>query len=89
MWAAGMIAAGHLANRIGRKPAIVAGMLIQTASLAVIAVGIAHALAAGLTGAFLLGAGAAPGLPHPAGLGQRRHPPRRAGIRPGHLPVLA
>ena len=59
MWAAGMIATGHLADRIGRKPPIVAGMLIQAAGLAVITVGIAHALAAGLTGAFLLGAGTA------------------------------
>ena len=42
MWAAGMIGTGHLADRIGRKPPIVAGMLIQ---------------AAGLTGAFLLGVG--------------------------------
>jgi MFS family permease len=57
MWAAGMIATGHLADRIGRKPPIVAGMLIQAAGLAVIAAGISHALAAGLAGAFLLGAG--------------------------------
>jgi MFS family permease len=59
MWAAGMIATGHLADRIGRKPPIVAGMLIQAAGLAVITAGIAHALAAGLAGAFLLGAGTA------------------------------
>ncbi|HEU5417586.1 MAG TPA: MFS transporter, partial [Streptosporangiaceae bacterium] len=59
MWAAGMIATGHLADRIGRKPPIVAGMLIQAAGLAVIAAGISHALAAGLTGAFLLGTGTA------------------------------
>jgi MFS family permease len=57
IWAAGMIATGHLADRIGRKPPIVAGMLIQAAGLAVIAAGISHALAAGLAGAFLLGAG--------------------------------
>jgi MFS family permease len=57
MWAAGMIATGHLADRIGRKPPIVAGMLIQAAGLAVITAGISHALAAGLAGAFLLGVG--------------------------------
>jgi MFS family permease len=59
MWAAGMIATGHLADRIGRKPPIVAGMFIQAAGLAVITAGISHALAAGLAGAFLLGAGTA------------------------------
>ena len=59
MWAAGMIATGHLADRIGRKPPVVAGMLIQAAGLAVITAGISHALASGLAGAFLLGTGTA------------------------------
>jgi len=59
MWSAGMIATGQLADRIGRKPPIVAGMLIQAAGLAVITFGISDALAAGLTGAFLLGVGTA------------------------------
>jgi MFS family permease len=63
MWAAGMIATGHLADRIGRKPPIIAGMLIQAAGLAVITAGIAQALAAGLAGAFLLGAGTALAYP--------------------------
>jgi MFS family permease len=63
MWAAGMIATGHLADRIGRKPPIVAGLLIQAAGLAVITAGIAQALAAGLAGAFLLGAGTALAYP--------------------------
>jgi len=57
MWAAGMIATGHLADRIGRKIPIVSGMLIQAVGLAVITAGIAHALASGLIGAFLLGVG--------------------------------
>ena len=79
MWAAGMIATGHLADRIGRKPPIVAGMLIQAAGLAVITIGIAHALAAGLSGAFLLGAGTA--LVYPtllAAVSDATHPAWRA-----------
>jgi MFS family permease len=59
MWASGMIATGHLADRIGRKPPVVAGMLIQATGLAVITAGISRALAAGLAGASLLGAGTA------------------------------
>jgi len=79
MWAVGMIGTGHLADRIGRKPPIVAGMLIQAAGLAVITAGIGHALAAGLTGAFLLGAGTA--LVYPtllAAISDATHPAWRA-----------
>jgi MFS family permease len=47
MWSAGVIATGHLADRIGRKPPIVAGMHIQAAGLAVITIGVSHALALG------------------------------------------
>jgi len=80
MWAAGMIATGHLADRIGRKPPIVAGMLIQAAGLAVITAGISHALPAGLAGAFLLGTGTA--LVYPsllAAVSDATHPAWRAG----------
>src|SRR5262249_17789179 len=79
MWAAGMIATGHLADRIGRKPPTVAGMLIQAVGLAIITVGISHALAAGLAAAFLLGPGTA--LRPPAVLpvvGDAPHPDWRA-----------
>ena len=79
MWAAGMIATGHLADRIGRKPPIVAGMLIQAAGLAVITAGISHALAAGLAGAFLLGVGTS--LVYPtllAAVSDATHPAWRA-----------
>ena len=79
MWAAGMIATGHLADRIGRKPPIVAGMLIQAAGLAVITAGISRALAAGLAGAFLLGAGTS--LVYPtllAAVSDAAHPAWRA-----------
>jgi MFS family permease len=79
MWAAGMIATGHLADRIGRKPPVVSGMLIQAAGLAVITVGISRALAAGLAGAFLLGAGTS--LVYPtllAAVSDAAHPAWRA-----------
>src|SRR5262249_12820121 len=79
MWAAGMIGTGHLADRIGRKPPIVSGMLIQAAGLAIITMGISHALAAGLAGAFLLGAGTS--LVYPtllAAVSHAAHPDWRA-----------
>lgn len=59
VWAAGMIGTGHLSDRYGRKPPVVAGMLIQAAGFAVIAAGISHGLAAPLAGSALLGAGTA------------------------------
>jgi MFS family permease len=37
IWAAAQIATGHWSDRIGRKPLIVAGMLLQAAALAVLA----------------------------------------------------
>ncbi len=79
MWAIGMIGTGHLADRIGRKPPIVAGMLIQAAGLTIIATGIFSALAAGLAGAFLLGAGTS--LVYPtllAAISDATHPDWRA-----------
>jgi MFS family permease len=79
MWAAGMIATGHLADRIGRKLPIVSGTFIQAAGLTVIAAGISNALAAGLAGAFLLGVGTA--LVYPtllAAVSDATHPDWRA-----------
>jgi MFS family permease len=55
VWAAAQIATGHWSDRIGRKPLIVAGMLLQAAALAILAVSggrvaiaIATAIALGL-----------------------------------------
>jgi MFS family permease len=64
MWAAGMIATGQLADRIGRKPPIVAGMLIQAIGLVIIVIGLSEAFLAGIAGSFLLGVGTA--LVYPA-----------------------
>jgi MFS family permease len=64
IWAAGMIATGQLADHIGRKPPIVAGMLIQAIGLVVIVIGLSHAFTAGVIGSLLLGAGTA--LVYPA-----------------------
>jgi MFS family permease len=79
MWAVGMIGTGHLADRFGRKIPVVSGMLVQAAGLAVIAAGMSHALAAGLAGAFLLGAGTS--LVYPtllAAVSDAAHPDWRA-----------
>ena len=64
MWAAGMIATGQLADRIGRKPPIVAGMLIQAIGLVIMVIGLSEAFLAGIAGSFLLGLGTA--LVYPA-----------------------
>ena len=79
VWAAGMIATGHLSDRHGRKPPIVAGMLIQSAGFAVIATGQSHPLATALIGSLLLGAGTA--LVYPtllAAISDATHPTWRA-----------
>ena len=53
MWGAGQIGTGHWSDRVGRKPLIVAGMLVQGAALALLAasggdVGLAACSAVGL-----------------------------------------
>jgi len=57
VWAVGQIGTGALSDRIGRKPLIVVGMLLQAAAIAVIAVG--SSFAVWLLAALVLGLGTA------------------------------
>jgi len=57
VWGVGQLVSGGLSDSIGRKPLIVAGMLVQAAAIAMIAVG--DTFAAWLTAAVILGAGTA------------------------------
>jgi MFS family permease len=59
IWGAGQIVTGSLADRIGRKPLIVWGMLVQAAGHAVIGLGLDAPLVSGLVGSVLLGVGTA------------------------------
>jgi MFS family permease len=59
VWGVGQIATGWLADRSGRKPLIVWGMLVQAAGHAVIGLGLGAPFLAGLVGSVLLGAGTA------------------------------
>ncbi len=63
VWGAGQILAGHWSDRLGRKPLIVAGMLVQALALGLLA-GSAARLAPALAAAAALGAGTA--LVYPA-----------------------
>jgi MFS family permease len=79
IWGAGQIVTGSLADRIGRKPLIVGGMLVQAAGHAVIGLGLAAPLLAGLAGSVLLGLGTA--MVYPAllaAVGDVAHPAWRA-----------
>ena len=79
IWGAGQIVTGSLADRIGRKPLIVWGMLIQAGGLAVVGLGLATPLVSGLVGSVLLGLGTA--MVYPAllaAVGDVAHPAWRA-----------
>jgi MFS family permease len=79
IWGAGQIVTGSLADRIGRKPLIVGGMLIQAVGHAVIGLGLTAPLLAGLVGSVFLGLGTA--MVYPALLavvGDVAHPTWRA-----------
>ena len=58
VWSVAQIATGHWSDHAGRKPLIVAGMLVQAAALGLLALG-DGALAAAATSAVLLGLGTA------------------------------
>jgi MFS family permease len=58
VWSVAQIGTGHWSDRVGRKPLIVAGMLVQAAALALLALG-NGTLASAASAAVLLGAGTA------------------------------
>ncbi len=79
VWGVGQILTGPLSDRIGRKPLIVGGMLIQAIGHAVIGLGLASPFFAGIVGSVLLGVGTA--MVYPAllaAVGDRAHPSWRA-----------
>ena len=79
IWGAGQILTGSLADRVGRKPLIVWGMIVQAAGHAVIGLGLSAPLVAGLAGSVLLGLGTA--MVYPAllaAVGDVAHPAWRA-----------
>jgi MFS family permease len=59
IWGAGQILTGSMADRVGRKPLIVWGMLVQALGHAVIGLGLAVPFLAGIVGSVLLGLGTA------------------------------
>ena len=59
VWGVGQIATGPLADKIGRKPLIVLGMIVQAIGHLVIGIGQLPALISGLSGSVLLGIGTA------------------------------
>jgi MFS family permease len=77
VWGAGQLITGALSDRIGRKPLIVAGMIVQAAALAMVAVG--DDFGTWLAAVVLLGAGTAMVYPTLlAAIGDVAHPHWRA-----------
>ncbi|UEL28316.1 MFS transporter [Pseudarthrobacter sp. L1SW] len=77
VWGAGQMVTGLLSDRIGRKPLIAGGMLVQAAALAMVAVG--QDFAIWLAAVVLLGAGTAMVYPTLlAAIGDVAHPLWRA-----------
>ncbi|MFA5885839.1 MAG: MFS transporter [Acidimicrobiia bacterium] len=77
VWGLGQLVTGGLSDRIGRKPFIVGGMLLQAAAIGLIAA--THGFAIWALGAILLGAGTAMVYPTLlAAIGDVAHPSWRA-----------
>ncbi|GGT00213.1 MFS transporter [Nonomuraea spiralis] len=79
LWGIGQIPAGHLADRLGRKPLIVTGMLVQAAGLVLALVLLDNPLLAGILSAVALGLGTA--MVYPAliaAVSDHAHPAWRA-----------
>jgi MFS family permease len=79
VWGVGQVVTGLLADRVGRKPLIVWGMVVQAIGHVVIGVGLAAPFLAGLIGSVLLGVGTA--MVYPAllaAVGDVAHPTWRA-----------
>lgn len=79
LWGICQIPTGHLADRLGRKPLIVAGMLVQATGFVLALVLLAHPLLAGITASAALGVGTA--MVYPAllaAVSDHTHPAWRA-----------
>ncbi|YCK39615.1 MFS transporter [Actinomadura sp. ATCC 39365] len=79
LWGVGQIPAGHLADRLGRKPLIVTGMLVQAGGLLLAVAPLGDALLAGILSAVVLGLGTA--MVYPAliaSVSDHAHPSWRA-----------
>jgi len=79
LWGIGQIPAGHLSDRIGRKPFIVSGMLVQAGGFVLALALLAHPLLAGILSAIALGVGTAMVYPTLiAAISDHAHPSWRA-----------
>ncbi|MFB6816046.1 MFS transporter [Streptomyces sp. NPDC056347] len=79
LWGLGQIPAGHLADRVGRKPLVVTGMLVQSGGLVLALALLDRPLLAGILSAVALGLGTA--MVYPAliaSVSDHAHPAWRA-----------
>jgi MFS family permease len=79
LWGGCQLVTGPLADKLGRRPLIVAGMLVQASAFAAVLILIARPLLAGLVSAVLLGIGTAMAQPAlSAAVADNTHPAARA-----------